>query len=485
MPATPASIKTSRRLAAAALVIVTTILLGGCVKITASTATQIDTLGPLRTEHTMCVVLDGSGGACPSASASGVAAGAGQLLLAYRVPDWAPAPTGVTLAGSGSIAGTNLNFTPSDGYAALLQSQFPRSGTKWYGFISQTSPAVPAGGSVTGKFVATWSVPDTQTASFTVFTMTGFRFAGSGYGAADRAVECSPVPFGDPSYQYDDAVCSSSWWPNDGIADSDPSNNTHEVILRNRLVLTGAPAASVTAGTSATLTYKTTGAVPFLNGNVPVNATTTVPGATVDAPTQTPIAGSHDLPITVHVPASAPAGAFSVRVTVGTGLGSKVVDVPLQVLAAEPASGGAGAAGGGATPTGTTPSSTTPTGTTTTGTTPPDRSTFAGSAAAAGLELSSAAGREALRTGKLRIKVRASRRGYVEATLKSGRTLLAKGQVAAKRKGLVTVKLKLRPAGRTVLNTNASINGTLKVRFKPRGRPATSTSVAVTLPATS
>lgn len=484
MRATPASSFTMvRRLLAGSLVIAAAVLLGGCVKITASSATQTDVLGPLRTEHTMCMVLEGGGsGACPSASAAGLSAGAGQLLLAYRVPDWAPAPTDVALHGSGTFAGSTLSFTPNSGYASLLQSQFPRAGTKWYGFISQTSPQIPAGGSVTGKYTATWDIPDAQTGSFATFVMTGFRLVGGGYGTSERVVECSPVPFADPGYQYDDAICSSGWWPTDG--DSDPSDETHEVILRNRLVLSGPAGATVAAGSGATVNFTTSGAVPFLNANVPAAATTTAPGGTASAPSQTPIAGSHTIPVAVNVPASTPPGIFSVRLTVGTGAGAKVVDVPLTVVAT-PAGGGSGGAGtgGGSTPTPTTPTPTTPAGPATAPA--PDPSTFAGSAAAAGAELSTAAGREALRTGRLRIKVRASGRGVVEATLKSGRTLLAKGQITAKRRGLVTVKLKLRPAGRTVLGTNSTINGTLKVRFKPRGRAATTTSVAVTLPARS
>ncbi len=478
------SLRSAAVLAVAALAAV---LLGGCVKIKTGTITQPGKIGALKVEHTVCIVLDtGTSGNCPAAATSSTAEGGAQMLVAYRVPTWAPEPASPVF----TFGSTHLSFTRSASYETQLASLLASPGTRWYGYVSAPAPAIPSGSSVQGPLTTTFDLPDTQTAQFSHFTVTGFRLVGSG-ATADRDVVCGlDIAGGGDAFK---AECSSGWWPNTGAGDTSPSDNDQEIFPRNRIVFTAPGATEITSGTSAPVPFKAKGSVAFLAvNNVPLAATTTVPGATATPHASSfSLAGDHDMPVAVAVPAGTPPGDYAVTLRAGSDAGSRSSTATVRVVA--PGSGTPGGGGSmppaGTTPAGTTPAPTTPGGATPgPGGTPPlaatDLRTFESSVASAAATLGGASARADLRNGKLRIKVRASRRGYIEATLKDGSTLLAKGQVAAKRKGLALVKLKLRPAGRTALSGNTAVTGTLTVRFKPRGKPLQKTSVVVTIPAT-
>ena len=120
-------------------------LLTGCVVIQNVTEQQVDGVGPVRVNVTLC--SSGDDTACveqghPSGGNEGNSgADLGeppspvQLLLGFRIPDAYGPPSAVASADHPEVT-----FTPSPSYAAGLEAQSPSGpGQQWVGFISSTT----------------------------------------------------------------------------------------------------------------------------------------------------------------------------------------------------------------------------------------------------------------------------------------------------------------------------------------------------------
>lgn len=468
-----------RRLLAAAVVALAAILLSGCMRFSGpATVTQPGIVGPVVLSHSIC--WSGSGGvgsACPIApGGGGIAAGTGQVMIAYRVPTWVPEPTRVQMR----ILGATIGFTRIPSYESQLVATRPglvRSGMRWIGYRSDDPlPAIAATDVLAATVDATFDLPDAQPANFSHATVVGVRWVvvpGSPAItlAADRDVVCGNPFIGTPGADANATACALTVSPD--AASLEAAEN--EQVVRNRLQLTPPAPVDAVRGQRATLTFGAAG-VPVLPGqSVPLLASTTLPGATASVPPSLVLKADGSVAVQVDVPTGAPAGSYEVSVFAGVGANGRRATGTLVVPPAPAAT---------PTPSPTPAPTATPTPAPVPSPTPaPDLSTFSGSVSAAVSALAAPGARDALKQGKLRIKVRASAKGTVRVELRRGAARLARGTAIARRKGLVTVKLKLTKAGTTALAGTGAVTGELRVRFTPRGGKPTTTTLAVTIPA--
>ncbi|WP_217923803.1 hypothetical protein [Miltoncostaea oceani] len=271
-----------------------------------------------------------------------------QLLLGAQIPADVGAPASLV-----STAPESVPFSESPGYAAELQRLQPApAGRKWVGWISPTINYATANSFQQSLFVAArWQLPRKADGSpYSIATLTSTWVVGirniAGDAPADRAVACGPSltqafkdGAGDNSLVYclDSQVDVTSASPDYGV------------------VTTGARASGL-PGTVATMPFilRNANIEPFVFGTIPVSATTTLPGATVEVTPGTlrpPQNGDGTAFAAVGIPVDARPGTYEVTFTadfgsafngVRTGVGT------LTVLA--PPGGGGGAAGGGGTP---------------------------------------------------------------------------------------------------------------------------------------
>ncbi len=119
------------------------LLLSGCVVIQNVSEQQVDGIGPVRVNMTLC--SSGDDAACveqghPTGGNDGnggpdTGANPTQLLVGFRIPDAYAAPSAPTSADHPEVT-----FTSSPSYAAGLKAQSPSGpGQQWVGFISSTT----------------------------------------------------------------------------------------------------------------------------------------------------------------------------------------------------------------------------------------------------------------------------------------------------------------------------------------------------------
>lgn len=463
----------ARRFLFLALALAATALLSGCLQITGLSTSQPGTVGPVKLSHDVCYSPSST---CPEPLADNVEGGQVQLLAAYRIPNWAPDPTVVRLRMGAQV----LDFVPEAAYAQALLAERPglaRSGQRWVSFRAASGqPALAKNALVTAKLESSFDLPDDDARLFSHFTVVGFRWLvvpgspGSSL-SPTRAFVCGqPVPGAPGVTGFSDAACVTGFWPRASSADTDPTDDSSEFVTRNRLQLSPGATQQVLPGQRAQFSFPANGSPTLPGTTVPLSASTTAAGAGVTAPASLTLAANGSVPVEIDVPAATPPGDYEVRLFAGVGADGRRATATLRVLAPAAAP----------TPTPTVAPSLTPTPTPGAGDV---AATFAESVASAAATLNAAGAREALKKGRLRIKVRASAKGRVVAELRTGRRLLAKGQITARRKGVVLVKLKLTKAGSSALAGRDALAGTLKVRFRPSKGRATTTSVAVTIPA--
>lgn len=452
-----------------------TILLSGCIQITGLTATQPGTVGPIRLSHDLCF---SSSAECQMLSAE-VPEGQVQALAAYRVPSWAPDPTSVQVRiGAQTVA---MVLDPS--YAEALLTARPglaRPGERWVAYRAATGqPALAKDSTPTAKLEATFDLPDGDARLFSHLTVVGFRWLtlpGSPGVALSptRAHVCGlPIPAVVGATALTDSACTTGFWPRTDGTDVDPTDNGSEFLTRNRLQLTAAGEQQVLPGQRAQFSFGAAGVATLAGTSVPVTASTTVPGATVSAPASLVLAPAGAVPVQVDVPSSTPPGDYEVSVFVGSSTEGRRAVATLRVLPLPTTPTPTPSSAPGVAPAPTPAPSATPGG----------PSTFAESVSAAAAALGAPGARDALRRGRLRIKVRASAKGRVAVEFRQGKLLVAKGTRATRRKGFVTVKLKLTKAGSSALSGRDALSGTLRVRFAPVKGKAATTSLPVTIPA--
>ncbi len=468
----------ARRLLALVVTVLAASLLSGCVQIVGLATDQPGTVGPVRLSHDLCI---SSSTTCVTLTSSSPA-GIGQALVAYRIPTWAPDPTNVRLR----IDTQTIAMVEDPGYASALLGRFPalvRTGERWVAFrAASPSPAFAANSTPTATLEASFDLPDDEPRLFSHFTITGFRWLVSPtdpsatYSPTRPHVCGVPIPAVPGASAYTDTFCVSGFWPRTAPDDADPADNPSELVTRNRLQLRAPGVQQLQAGQRAELTFSAAGAPTFAGTKVPVSASTTIPGASVLVDPQLTLAAGGSILARVDVPASTPPGDYDVSVFAGIGADGRRATGIVRVLAPP------------ATPTPVPTTTPVPTATPAPITTPtptptPAAGTFSESVSSAAAALAASGARDALRRGRLRLQVRASAKGRVRVELRTGKLLLAKGTAIARRKGLVTVKLKLTSAGTSALSGRDALTGTLKVRFAPlRGKGAT-TSVPVTIAA--
>lgn len=317
--------------------LVSMVVLGGCVSIQSVTSEQQEIVGKLRVTMTVCASgnVNGPGGAedhpgCPGKGNSDSTAfafpdpvGPVQLLLAYRVPVGTGAPETISATpapappASGTIVGRR-----SPTYEAALQAAVPASpGSVWIGYLSDPYTFDDGGEGAfaqSATVTADFSLPPTAdgapfVGSFRFRPVVGARQAGSPLFPTDRPVDC-----GANVYDTDNGtgtVCIDSPAPGP-VFNQVGYDLTYPT--RDFGVLAGKATAS--PGQTVMLPFNVRGAGALPAGlTAGLSASTGLPGVGGVAPSVPTAALSNGSDTRVTVPVSIPKaagpGVFDVSVT--------------------------------------------------------------------------------------------------------------------------------------------------------------------------
>ena len=316
---------THKRLAALAAVLLSGLVLAGCVAFTGPIdIAQQNSIGAMRVSFTICT-QDGSGNrpGCTETSNTSGSSGTtsegsrGQVLLGFRVPDGVNGPDGFS-----STSGAPLTFTRSPSYQSQLQELVPPpSGQHWVGYISNgfTRPDEP---DTTPTDQASISVDFTLPRAanggpfpgpFQVRPVVGVR------SSADEAEDARPVSCGADAFNGYSNFAGTSFVCIDSPSESDAGTNLSGASRdlgvigsvtvggtgRNSVVPYNAKYAGA-ADPGATFTLSAATDVP--GGTATPNRTTLTPGSDSDNPVS----------VTASVPKGAKAGDYKVTLTART-----------------------------------------------------------------------------------------------------------------------------------------------------------------------
>jgi hypothetical protein len=284
--------------------------MGGCVKITAQTHQQQQTIGDMRLSTTFCL---SSGSPCPTEDTNSnrhVGTDHSRLLLGYRVPSAAVAPA--TISVSSSDPPGTLTLTPSPTYTSELPRRAAApSGRKWVGYISADVPATEQIGDSVHVATANFGLGRGADGSpfvgpFSYLMAIGERGTTTAGQAASTTVVC-----GDSltSWYADEfTICSDS--PKFPAQRFGGSPGTNDVGVLKGTEVAAAPGTAV----SVPFQMKSAGtALPIMN----LSAGTTAPGATATSSQQQiqPNGGTQSVPVSVSVASNTPPGSYDVSLT--------------------------------------------------------------------------------------------------------------------------------------------------------------------------
>lgn len=328
--ATGARSKRRRRLPLLAVAAAATVLLSGCLEIKGQWTSQRDVVGDLVVQTDLCLDHFGPGGDgdCDGSNESVKPV---QLFVGYLVPQWLDAPAGVAL--TGDVANQNLRLAPR--YAeGLTQRLAPSAGLRWVGYRSTTLAPIAAH-------------VDTQATTTAVF----------GTGADAEAIAPLATVVGyheiDPS-QPDSTYEACFGEQSEGLRASCTNDRTGvyaggdaeqeipdvwgpEPIKLNTAAFVAPAPADVMPGQTATLQFAVkTSRADEAAASLPIEATSAIPGAVVEAPLALPL-GGEDAPVTVtvDVPAGTKPGEYAVTFASQNGL--RKATAKLNVVAPAPA----------------------------------------------------------------------------------------------------------------------------------------------------
>lgn len=228
----------------------------------------------------------------------------------------------------------------------------------------------------------------------------------------------------------------------------------------NRLALADAPEQTVTAGDAASLSFGATSKLAGKPLSVPLSGSTTAPGATVETDGSLVIGGPTDVKALVKVPATTPAGDYTVTLTAGAKSGLRTAKGILHVKAAPaPAATATPVAAPSATPVAK----------------PQDVLEDTSETLAKIIQRGKKT--KQLRRGAATVPVAVTGPGTVRVTIhgrkKDGKKfpIYAVGETYAKKAGTVDVTIKRTDLGRELLKSGEPLKATLVVRFKgPSGK---------------
>lgn len=312
-------------LAGLGVLVVGALGLAGCVQISAENHSQLNTVGSVRLDTTVCT--SGTTG-CVDTSKTGNASGTGntQMMVAYRVPTAAVAPATIL------SLDTVVTLSQNAQYAAEMQRLFPApAGQKWVGYLGSTQTFSTAAGvqsfDVQPEFQLGQGANGTPFQSpFTYRTVVGLRSVAAGF-PSNRPVVCETLTTDTRSADLS-TTCFDS--PNVATIGTNLSQDTLDLGVAAGAAATGSVGGTVPV--AFTLNYSGTSTT---TANFSISGASTLPGAIV-APSlgnlQPPTNSSTPVFANVTIPGGAAAGTYSVSLKASLANGqSRTNSVPLTI----------------------------------------------------------------------------------------------------------------------------------------------------------
>jgi hypothetical protein len=308
-----------RVLATVAAATVVAVILAGCVTIGSQTVNQPNGVGPVQISTVIDICNINLGTPPPACTTP---TDAGQLLLAYRLPNG----TGTPNSFPGTTGTQSITFARSATLASQLEALLPSGpGEQWFGYIADPVFA-PQGDHTLLTASPQFTPPSADPTTFTYRTVVGARNIDSTHHVGDP-VDCDGNAFAPSSAQQTQCITDPA---SAGVVNTDQSVQTNEV--------------QVSAGTPPTVYPGDTAKVPFdlkLLGpasplaSFALSAATGLGGATASpgAATQALNPGDNAQSVNVPVPVSAAPGSYAATLTALNGPQSRSANGSFTVLA--------------------------------------------------------------------------------------------------------------------------------------------------------
>ncbi|MEH3055140.1 MAG: hypothetical protein PGN13_14270 [Patulibacter minatonensis] len=436
-------------------VVVAAAALAGCFSITGETIVQDGEIGDVIVTTDMCLTMGASGCA---GGLTDETRGDVQYLVGYLVPTWALEPA--TINWKGDLG--NITVARSLPYENILQGFSPAPlGLHWVGYSTNAMTAPPPQTDLRMQATSRIGVPDAAPGTLSLATVTGFRLVRDSAGgtrtalAEDRAYNCAEVTDGLPTTQ-----CILSGQPAQATTPGQ-TPVTEDVDLNTISLGTPPTVPTIRAGGSAILrfplstNYKGDG-----NDTIPMRVTSTLRGAKFEFPPNVILGGS-GLPaeVKVTVPLIANTGDYTVTLATANGIRKatgtiRVIGIRTLISAGQE-----------------------------------DDTTVATlKEGVAGLRkyLRTAKSADIRRGNTFDLPVKLPSAGTLTGTLvgrNGGRkkVTLSAGRSTMKIPGTATLHLTPKTAARSMLRSGRSLDGKLRLVFKPRSGKAQSATLTVKL----
>ena len=326
-----------RRLTAIAAAAACAVALSGCVVIVNESSSQPAVIGKLVLHTDACYSDDYSAYAgpnfgCPNGNAGNpIGLSSFQVLMAYRVPNFASLPATLT-----PCSCSPLTLTQNASYTAELTAKAPPpAGEKWVGYVSNSISSGPFGGFsldvpvdlARGADGAPFQGP------FRYRTVTGYRDTTPASAPVDCGPDVTQVNGGNPG-----TICVDS--------PSAAQLPTDKAVATRDLGVLYAPAPGSNQAAQGTSTAAVPFALKFAGTAAPgavfkLAATTTIPGARA-VPSfsdyATPTDSTTPIGVGLAVPAAAPVGTYALTLTASLANGeTRTQTVPVNVVSGAPA----------------------------------------------------------------------------------------------------------------------------------------------------
>lgn len=308
-----------RVLAAGGLVTLAAVVLSGCVTISSQTANQPNGIGPVQISTVLDICNPNIGTPPPKCT---VPSDAGQLLLAYRVPNGTTTPDSFP----GVTPTQSVTFARSSSLVSQLESLIPSGpGEKWVGYIADPVFA-PQGDDTLMTLTPTFVPPNPDPTTFTYRTVVGAREV-DGSHLSTAAVDCGADALGVNSSAQTQCISNPG---------SLSTVNSDEQVQTNDLQLLAGSPPSVYPGDTASVPFdlKLLGPASPL-ASFALGAATGLSGATATpgAANQALSPGDNAQAVSVPVPVNAAAGSYPVSLTAVNGPQSRSSTGSVTVLA--------------------------------------------------------------------------------------------------------------------------------------------------------
>jgi hypothetical protein len=307
------------RLATLALVAVAALALTACYSIRSQTVSQLDGIGDVQIETTLCEDTSGFGGppnGCPVSNQPGGGSPT-NVLIAYRVPDGTGAPD--TL--DATTAGPPITFTQDQSYTDSLNSVAAApSGEHWVGYKGDQSLGPDI--TVTGRFTLPKPAGGKPfQGPFKYRTVVGFQHLNSQTPPQDPVVcNSDPTQPSPPNSNGTSAVCID--YPGNGTWQADEEFATRDL--------------GITVGDPTSVQQNSSGQVPFTaqfagsadsSVKFDLSIASDVPDGVKLTPSATTLEPSSDssTPITVKadVAPTVPTGTYNITLTARNSAGQE------------------------------------------------------------------------------------------------------------------------------------------------------------------